>query len=55
MACLIAGRVGGLRPGQHVVAAGKHPANVILTAMQAAGYPQNSLGEVNGDIPALRG
>jgi len=55
MACLIAGRVGGLRPGRHVVAAGKHPANVVLTAMQAAGYPQNSLGEVSGDIPALRG
>jgi hypothetical protein len=54
MACLIAGRAGGLRPGQHVVAAGRHPANVILTAMQAAGYPQNSLGEVSGDIPALR-
>ena len=54
MACLIAGRAGGLRPGQHVVASGMHPANVLITAMKAAGYSGNSLGEVSGDIPALR-
>jgi hypothetical protein len=55
MACLIAGRVGGLNPGRHVVANGMHPANVLLTAMRAVGYPGNSLGEVSGDLPALRG
>ena len=53
MACLIAGRVGGLRPGRHVVATGMHPANVLITAMRAVGYPGNSLGEVSGSIPAL--
>jgi hypothetical protein len=53
MACLIAGRAGGLRPGQHVVAAGKHPVNVVLTAMNAVGVNATSLGEVSGTIPAL--
>jgi hypothetical protein len=53
MACLIAGRAGGLRPGQHVSAPGKHPVNVLLTAMNAVGVPATSLGEVSGTIPAL--
>jgi len=53
MACLIAGRAGGLKPGQHVAAAGKHPANVLITAMNAAGVAGNVLGEVTGNIPAL--
>ena len=52
MACLIAGRAGGLRPGQHVVATGKYPANVIISAMKAVGLPE-SLGEVSGAIPGL--
>ena len=52
MACLIAGRAGGLSPGQHVVAAGKHPANVLITAMNAVGVPGN-LGELSGNIPQL--
>ena len=52
MACLIAGRAGGLKPGQHVAAAGKHPANVLITAMNAVGVPGN-LGEVVGGIPTL--
>jgi hypothetical protein len=52
MACLIAGRAGGLKPGQHVAAPGKHPANVLITAMNAVGVPGN-LGEVAGGIPAL--
>ena len=55
MACLIAGRSGGLAPGRHVVASGKHPANVLITAMNAVGVPAASLGEVNGAIPALLG
>jgi hypothetical protein len=52
MACLIAGRAGGLKPGQHLVAAGKHPANVLITAMNAVGVPGN-LGEVSGALPQL--
>jgi hypothetical protein len=54
MACLIAGRAGGLKGGQHVVAAGKHPANVLITAMNAVGVSGN-LGEVTGAISVLRG
>jgi hypothetical protein len=54
MACLIAGRAGGIKGGLHVVAAGKHPANVLLTAMNAVGVAGNALGEVSGAIPSLR-
>ena len=54
MACLLAGRAGGLQPGQHVVAAGGHPAQVLITAMKAVGVNTNTLGEVTGDIPQLR-
>ena len=53
MACLIAGRVGGLKPGRHVVAQGMHPVNVLVTAMNAVGVPTTTLGEVSGSIPAL--
>jgi hypothetical protein len=52
MACLIAGRAGGLKPGQHLVATGKHPANVIISAMKAVGLPEK-LGEVSGALPGL--
>jgi hypothetical protein len=38
-----------------LAAAGKHPAQVLLTAMRAAGYTGTSLGEVSGEIPGLRG
>lgn len=55
MACLVAGKVGGLRAGQHLQAPGLHPAQVLLTAMRAAGYTGNALGEVSGEIPGLRG
>jgi Protein of unknown function (DUF1552) len=54
MACLIAGRAGGLKPGQHVAATGKHPANVVVSAMKAVGLPE-TLGEVSGAIPGLFG
>jgi hypothetical protein len=54
MACLVAGRGGGLVPGQHIVAKGKHPANVLITAMNAVGVP-GGLGEVSGAIAGLRG
>ena len=55
MAMMLAGRAGGLKPGQHVVAQGKHPANVMVTAMKAVGYASDTLGEVSGDISQLRG
>lgn len=55
MACLVAGKVGGLKAGQHVKAAGMHPAQVLLTAMRAAGHSASALGEVSGEIPGLRG
>jgi hypothetical protein len=53
MTCAVAG--GGLKRGEHIVAPSNanHPANVLITAMKAAGYTGNSLGEVTGDIPAL--
>ncbi len=53
MACLIAGRAGGLTPGRHVVAPGMHPANVLISAMNAVGVTTNTLGEVTGQVPAL--
>jgi hypothetical protein len=53
MACLIAGRAGGLNPGRHVVATDKHPAQVIATAMNAVGVPTTTFGEVQGTIPEL--
>jgi hypothetical protein len=52
MACLIAGRAGGLKAGRHVVAKDKHPANVLITAMNAVGVAGN-LPEVSGAIPEL--
>ncbi|MBA2662421.1 MAG: DUF1552 domain-containing protein [Bradymonadaceae bacterium] len=55
MACLIAGRAGGLAPGRHVVAEGKHPANVLISAMNAVGVQTDTLGEVSGAIPGLFG
>ena len=54
MACLLAGRAGGLKPGQHAAATGLHPAQVVLTARNAVGYSGTALGEVSGDVPALR-
>ena len=55
MVALIAGRAGGLAPGQHVVAqnGNNHPVNVTISAMKAAGYTGNNLGEVNDPIDAL--
>ncbi len=53
MACLIAGRAGGLRPGPHVVATDRHPANVLISAANAVGVTTNTLGELSGQILAL--
>jgi hypothetical protein len=49
MVLLVGGRAGGLTPGRHVVAPmGTHPGNVLISAMQAAGYTDDKLGEVSG-------
>jgi len=56
-ACLVAGRAGGLKAGQHIVApaGANHPVNVLITAMNAAGVPTTRLGEVSGSVPGLVG
>ncbi len=54
MIALSAGRAGGLKQGQHIVAPGKHPSQVVLTALNAVGVP-GGLGEVTGAIPELAG
>lgn len=55
--CMLVGGGGGgmLQPGQHVDAGGAHPARCLITAMQAAGYDGDTLGEVTGTIPELQG
>ena len=55
MACLIAGRAGGLRAGEHIRLQNKQPAQVLATAMNAVGVPTTGLGEVSGTIPELIG
>jgi hypothetical protein len=57
MAMLVAGRAGGLVPGQHIVAPPdrNHPGNVILSALQAAGLPADTYGAVRGRIDSLFG
>jgi hypothetical protein len=47
MVMLMAGRAGGLNPGEHVNGNRAHPATVLITAMQAAGYQGNTLGDVS--------
>lgn len=47
MVVLVAGRAGGFDPGEHVNGNRAHPATVLITAMQAAGYQGNTLGEVS--------
>jgi len=56
MACLVAGGAGGLVRGEHIVApeGQNHPANVLVTMMNAVGVPTETLGEVSGEIAALR-
>ena len=55
MIVLLGGRAGGLKHGHHIVASGMHPANVLVSAMNAVGVPVTSLGEVEGGIPGLIG
>jgi len=53
MAMLVGGHAGGLVTGQHISTSGAHPAQALITAMQAAGYTGDTLGEVTGTIPGL--
>jgi hypothetical protein len=53
MVALVAGRTGGLVNGSHIVATDMHPANVIISAMQAIGMDTDTLGEISGTIPGL--
>jgi hypothetical protein len=56
MTMLIGGRAGGLVPGTHVALGNqKHPANVIVSAMNAVGLTGDTLGEVSGGVDALFG
>lgn len=56
MVLLVGGRAGGLMPGRHVVApANTHPGNVLISAMQAAGYMKDTLGEVTGRFDGVFG
>ena len=57
MAVAVAGGAGGLVRGQHIVApaSANHPANVLLTVMNAVGASNGALGEVSGTIPELIG
>jgi hypothetical protein len=42
-----------LNPGAHIPSGGAHPAQVLVSAMQAAGYTGDTLGEVQGRVAAL--
>lgn len=53
MAMLVAGRAGGLNPGRHIATNAAHPAQVLITAMQAVGVDTDTLGEVSGTVPEL--
>lgn len=53
MVLLLAGRAGGLVPGQHIRATGKHPVQGLLSGMRAVGYSGDELGEVRGHITEL--
>ena len=53
MVALIAGKAGGLKPGKHLKTTGKHPAQVLISAMNAAGVASETLGEITGKLPEL--
>jgi hypothetical protein len=55
MCMLVAGRAGGLAAGQHIRTAKVHPARVLISAMRAAGWDGDTLGEVSGELPELFG
>ncbi len=54
-ACLVAGKAGGLKAGEHIAATGKpHPANVLISVMNAVGVPTKNLGQISGELSGLR-
>lgn len=53
LAVLFAGGAGGLRQGEHVRVAARHPANALITLMNAAGAPASTLGEISGNVPEM--
>lgn len=53
MVVLVGGHAGGLRTGHHIVAANRHPAEVLITAMNAVGVPTTRLNEIEGGISGL--
>jgi hypothetical protein len=53
MIALVGGRAGGLKPGQHVLGMGRHPAQAVISALRAVGLGSGRLGDVQGDIPEL--
>ena len=55
IAFLFAGGAGGLRRGEHVrvMGAGYHPANYLISMMNAVGVPATQLGEISGAIPQM--
>lgn len=53
MVQLTAGRAGGLQPGRHIDTGGAHPAQNLISCMQAVGLEGDTLGEVTGNIPEL--
>ena len=54
MTMLLAGGAGGLRAGQHIDGAERHPSRVTLTAMRAAGY-EGDFGDHSTSIDDLLG
>ena len=52
MPVLIAGRAGGLKGGQHILGNGRHPAQVLLSAMNAVGVA-GPLGAITKNISEL--
>lgn len=55
MVLLVGGRAGGMVPGRHIPTNGVHPGQVLLAAMQAVGYQEDTFGEVNGAFAGLFG
>jgi hypothetical protein len=53
MILLVAGHAGGLKPGKHIATNQAHPGQVLISAMQAVGYTQDTFGEVKGNLPDL--
>lgn len=55
MVLLVGGRGGGLMPGRHIDSGGAHPAQALVSAMQAAGYAGDRFGDVTGTVSSLFG